>query len=1069
MKRLLKHLLLYVSIFPWLWANAQNEFPPITNFNADDYGHQFSPENIGICQDNRGVMYFGNTGNILTFDGNRWDSISVVPTRACYALHHSKKGNIYVGTLGDFGQLKPNKYGKYVYHSLIDSAFRKDYSFHEIWDIHETPDGIFFQSEEQIFLLKENKITALEMPSTAHTTFNVNQQLVARMRGIGLMTWKNKQWIKVENSEAIKDYGVFGIVPTQEKHIKIVITQELGLFKLNTKSNTLYPHPTAHDKQILSYILYGAKAIGDQKISLQTRGKGLIIINHEGKELYRIDNRMGLVSNDIERQFIDVDGNLWITTANGISLINQTSRLSYFSAKQGVHGGVEAILHDVYKDRELLYIGTNEGLFRLTQSHKKSIRIFEKIEGINYSVWDLSRHKNHLFISTSEGFFVADIEDAQLKITKINRENTNKSYLDQANNILVNAGMNGVSVYDLTTLTLLYRYKNELTTISGIEKQITEDGTNYWIGAIGQGVIKLKKTDHFDVELFMGTELGFPQDHILVPQILNKKVVLGSTQGVLSVDETEMDGETYTFFMPTTLGDSLLEGPIFDLHDEADRTWYSIDNQVGVFDKKKNTFTNRPFWGIKKGRINTLYRSSDAPYLWIGSSDGLIRYQIEGEIPFKNDFKAIISAVKNKANQTIFGGIHHEEFIPINMEYKKNYLNIEFSAPYFEDRQALEYTYWLKNYEKDWSAWSNKTKIELTNLPDGKYTFKVKARNVYHQESEIAEISFTILTPWYKTSYAILGYFIILLLLIYGIVKISLYRLKQQNKRLEVAVTERTHEIALKNTRLEEQKAEIIHQKTEIEDSINYAQRIQSAILPIKEEMLQKLGDAFVLFWPKDVVSGDFYWYYRQNDISVVVCADCTGHGVPGAFMSMIGVDKLNVCVQEKGITNPSEILSFLNQGIKTSLRQDETKNATRDGMDAAILTINHSTQRIQYAGANRPLWMMSNNEFSEIKATKVAVGGFTPADQVFELHEFNLINTTRFYMSSDGYADQFGGPKGKKFKIKKMKNLIIENHKRPMQEQQELLENTMKKWAEGHEQIDDICVIGLTIEKQNT
>lgn len=1065
MKHPITYLLIAIYILLGSVGFSQSIFPPITNYTSSDYGSQFAPENLGICQDDKGVMYFGNTGNILTFDGSRWDAIPVVPTRACHALHYASDKTIYVGVMGDFGYLKPNKIGKYTYHSLVDSALRKEVPFNEIWGIYETEEGIFFHSEEQIFLYTNNKVELIEMPSTAHTIFEVDGRIIARMRGIGLTIWGNNKWSKIEGTDLFELFGVFGIVEGKTTHKKIIITQEVGLYEWDLQTNIVSAIASTNDEALMEHLIFGGRTIQKDKISLQTKGKGLIIINKKGEELGVIDKRMGLISNDISQQFIDEDKNLWITTANGISLINLESRLSYFSNEQGIHGGVEAVIHQSIKGKSFLFAGTNEGLFRLNHEDKSLARIFEKIEGINYSVWDLDIYKNTLYISTSEGLYSTDLSVSPLEIKKTTPYNTNSTFVDEDNQVLVAAGANGVFIYHLLTMELVYALKENLTTITGIEKETKNGTTHYWMGVHGQGVLKISKGATYSFEFLAGENSGLPSDHILVPQLINNQIVLGSTEGILYIDETEMDGETYTFFMPQSLGDSTVNKALFYLHDDNDFTWYCIENNVGLFNKKDKTFTNRPFWGIKKGRINTLYHSHEEPYLWIGASDGLIRYDINGQIPYKNNFNAIIRSVFTKDKEMVYGGNTHKDIEKIEIEYNKSYIGIQFSAPYFEDHQPIEYSYILEGYDENWSAWSEKNEVDFVNLPDGHYTFKVKARNVYQQESAIDRISFTVLTPWYKTAWAYFGYVVLLLLIIYLAARIGSYRLKQQNKRLEIAVTERTKEIAEKNTRLEEQKSEILIQKTEIEDSINYAQRIQNAILPIKEEMLSQLGDSFILFWPKDVVSGDFYWYTRKEDISVVVCADCTGHGVPGAFMSMIGVDKLNVCVIEKGITNPSLILSFLNEGIKTSLRQDESKKATRDGMDAAIITINHRKNTVQYAGANRPLWMVQNGELEEIKATKVAVGGFTPTDQVYELHELKLDTTTRFYMSTDGYADQFGGPKGKKFKVKKMKDLIVDNHHLPMQEQQEILEKAMKKWAKDQEQIDDICVIGVMID----
>jgi serine phosphatase RsbU (regulator of sigma subunit) len=1069
MKRQMNYLLVFLAFIQVNFGFCQNIFPPITNYTSADYGSEFAPENLGICQDDKGVMYFGNTGNILSFDGSRWDAIPVVTTRACHALHYSSEGTIFVGVMGDFGYLKPNKIGKLTYHSLVDSTLRENNPFNEVWGIYETDEGIFFHSEAQIFLYKNKQVERLEMPSVAHTIFEVDGKIVARMKGIGLMIWGNKKWSKIEGTDLFEVYGVFGIVKGKEKYTKIVVTQEVGLYEWDMSNNTLSAISSANDEALIDYLIFGASTIQNNRISLQTKGKGLIIVNKQGEELGVIDKRMGLTSNDISQQFIDEDGNLWVTTANGISLINLASRLSYFSNQQGVHGGVESVIHQEVNGKDILFVGTNEGLFRLNHKDKSLARIFEKIEGINYSVWELDVYKNILFISTSEGLYSADLSISPLKIKKITPHNTNSSFIDVENQVLVTAGSSGIYIYHLLTMELLYSLEEKLTTVTGIQKETKNNATNYWMGVHGQGVLKISKKESYSIEFFSGGGLGLPSDHILIPQVLNNKVVFGSTEGIINIDETEMDGETYTFFMPQTIGDSIINTALFYLHDDKNYTWYCIENNVGLYNKSENSFINRPFWGIKKGRINTLYHSQNEPYLWIGASDGLIRYDINGEVPHKNNFNAIIRSVHSKNKELVYGGSMHKDIKDIQIEYPKSFIGIRFSAPYFEDHQPIEFSYFLEGYDEKWSAWSEKDQIDFANLPDGHYTFRVKARNVYQQESAVDNISFTVLTPWYKTKLAYIGYFILLILIIYLAIRIGSYRLKQQNKRLEVAVTERTKEIAEKNTRLEDQKSEILIQKTEIEDSINYAKRIQTAILPIKEDMLSQLGDSFILFWPKDVVSGDFYWYARKDNTSVVVCADCTGHGVPGAFMSMIGVDKLNVCVGEKGITDPSLILSFLNEGIKTSLRQDESKKATRDGMDAAIITIDHSNNTIQYAGANRPLWIIKNGELEEVKATKVAIGGFTPTDQIYELHEFKIEATTRFYMSTDGYADQFGGPKNKKFKVKKMKDIIMDNHLLPMLEQQEILEQAMKSWALDHEQIDDICVIGVTIEVKDT
>jgi serine phosphatase RsbU (regulator of sigma subunit) len=257
----------------------------------------------------------------------------------------------------------------------------------------------------------------------------------------------------------------------------------------------------------------------------------------------------------------------------------------------------------------------------------------------------------------------------------------------------------------------------------------------------------------------------------------------------------------------------------------------------------------------------------------------------------------------------------------------------------------------------------------------------------------------------------------------------------------------------------------IIKEKTnEITDSIHYALRIQKATLPHRRDIWAELKNSFVLFKPKDIVSGDFYWFAKKQDTVFLAAMDCTGHGVPGAFMSIIGSERLNDAVQNED--NPSKILSLLNIGIKTSLRQSENMESTRDGMDIALCSINLNTNVINYAGANRPLWIIRKNAnvIEEIKATKTAIGGLTESLQYFETHTVQLEQGDSFYLFTDGYADQDGGEKGKKLMTKKFKQILLDIKDSTMQEQEAYLETHFENWRGNKEQLDDILIIGIRI-----
>lgn len=258
------------------------------------------------------------------------------------------------------------------------------------------------------------------------------------------------------------------------------------------------------------------------------------------------------------------------------------------------------------------------------------------------------------------------------------------------------------------------------------------------------------------------------------------------------------------------------------------------------------------------------------------------------------------------------------------------------------------------------------------------------------------------------------------------------------------------------------QNDSITAKNEEITASITYARRIQQAKLPHKQEIFDELPNSFVLFKPKDIVSGDFYFFYKNDKNILISAADCTGHGVPGALMSMVGSEQLNDAVIQT--TDTSEILKLINKGIKASLKQTNSDESTRDGMDIALCSINKENSELQYSGANRPLWLIrkGKQEVEEIKATKKAIGGLTENDTDFESHKLKLEPGDTFYIFSDGYADQFSGKSSKKLMTKRFKEILLEIQSKTMQEQEEHLDKFIEEWKSGAEQIDDILVIGV-------
>ena len=289
--------------------------------------------------------------------------------------------------------------------------------------------------------------------------------------------------------------------------------------------------------------------------------------------------------------------------------------------------------------------------------------------------------------------------------------------------------------------------------------------------------------------------------------------------------------------------------------------------------------------------------------------------------------------------------------------------------------------------------------------------------------------------------------------------------LESYTNELEDKVRERTAEIRQQKDKIEAQRDTLEEQKRNITDSIHYAKRIQTAILPPDNFVKKLLNDYFILYKPKDIVSGDFYWFDKKDGLVMLAAVDCTGHGVPGAFMSIVGFNQLNFAVNVKKSRTASDILEVLNEGVAKTLREDQKDSNVKDGMDMVLCVIDFEGKELQFSGAINPLIMIRDGELTQIKGDKKSIGpGVYGEPARFTNHKIDLKKNDCFYMFSDGYADQFGGPDDKKYMIKKFRNLLTEVHKKPMSQQMEILEREFNDWKGDEEQVDDVIVIGFRI-----
>lgn len=389
------------------------------------------------------------------------------------------------------------------------------------------------------------------------------------------------------------------------------------------------------------------------------------------------------------------------------------------------------------------------------------------------------------------------------------------------------------------------------------------------------------------------------------------------------------------------------------------------------------------------------------------------------------------------------------------------------------------YRYRLVGYSNDWSKWGPKNEVSYFALPAGKYKLEVQAV-INNQQTIEQKFIFELLEPqdysWFSLTFA--GLFYTLILSIYFSFRTG--RLKKSKKILEQTVKERTAEILLQKDEIHLQKLVVEEKHREISDSINYAKRIQSALLTSQAYWDAISPENFVIWRPKDVVSGDFHWAYQltigskhlmtSQEVAVWCAADCTGHGVPGAFMSMLGMSFLNEIVIENVNLKPADILNKLRKKITNALEHGGTGNIEqKDGMDIALCVWHKASNMLEYAGANNPVWIMRPikdtraHEIIELKANRMPVG-YHYETKDFTSQQFQLQKGDAIYVFTDGFVDQFGGPDGKKYKTKKFKEMLLSIQHLCMKDQALMINKAFNDWRGNNEQIDDLCLVGLRV-----
>jgi serine phosphatase RsbU (regulator of sigma subunit) len=1053
---------------------------PVYNFSTEEYN---SPQTQNWCarQDNRGIMYIGNNHCILEYDGVNWKQIVFGTTSLpALSLDIDQEGRIYAGSDNEFGYLEVDSSGSMVYRSLSTLLPEESSDFKSIWSVHTTRHGIVFRAYEDLFIWADDSLRIVKGEGEIHRSFLVNDQLFLRREVSGLELFNGSELIPLKGADLFSDVSIYGMIPLKDEEI-LVVTSSEGLYRMKLPRDPedevdLTRIGTSLDQLPGIAEIDNAIRINDELISLGTWGYGALIIDTSFNLVAVLDKESGIRDDVVQGQFLDRAGNLWLMLSDGLCRVEIQSPITKFSDLQGIEGKIEAIA----RCYNTIYVATNVGLFYMDHEYYSAGNtdftqpVFRMVEGTDVECWDLLAYRDGkeeiLLLVTNDG------------ILEVSRSNEIKEILIDWVYDLFQSRLDSSRVYFglESGLASIYRSRGEWLQEGAIEgitepiRSITEDHQgNLWLGTDVEDLLKMyieyienKRIGETVITRYNSSN-GLPREHTVVSQ-LKGPVLVGTSEGIYTYnirnDRFEPDS---SFGIPFVDGSHYIHRMLeyknpeywmvtFESAEDKVSVGYFTENADGSY-----TWLSEPFVSISEGLIHAIYLD-DNDIVWLGGDKGLFRFDLEKRKDYKRPFNAYIRNIEFSEGGLAFGGSYMNEAGIAVMEqparltplwpYRNNDLEFHYSALDGEDESYMEYSYFLEGNDKDWSEWDELTFRPFTNLREKKYTFHVKARNIYSNESSVATYEFTILAPWFRKWWAYILYVILAAAIVYTIVVVY-------TRQLREIIRERTAEVVAQKEVIEEKNQDIMA-------SIQYAEKIQRAMLP-PEDDLSKLGlDGFILFLPRDVVSGDFYWLSQNDGKTITVAADCTGHGVPGAFMSMLGVAFLNKIVEERRIMTPSKILDELRAEVINALKQKGQEGEQKDGMDLALHIIDHKNMKIEFAGANNPLILIRDNELIQVKADRMPIGIHERAGEPFENHVMDAIKGDCLYTFSDGYQDQFGGPDNKKFMIKKMKQLLLDNHQKPMEEQKEIMWKAFRDWIEPYdtEQIDDVILIGIRI-----
>ncbi len=1027
-------------------------------FTAQIYNFQYISQSKGlsntfvndIIQDDRGFLFIGTGEGIGVYNGQKVEMY----TKANHLVdnyitksYKDKNGNIWFGHIqGGSSIYYDGEFGKVHVGAGIDS---------QINDIEEDDDGrIWFVAQSYGLYYYTEDIEKDFFPDLSkdrqYYCLNIkkgNQFLIGTDQGIEVFVFYNE----ADGNTLSKTQQIGNIPETQI--VDIVDFKGRTLAFSNTgQIFEIFYEDGYYDAKEITYsnnnetLLLTEVSCDKENIWISTFQSGLFKCSLEQDQLFireKFNQKSGLKTNAVKTSFIDREGVLWIGTF-GEGLVSKEDDIFtyYFKTTSGTanNPAYQVLVNDTD-----VYFASKGTITHYDKQHSSIVNQYDAENGLpNDQITCLTFGKDStLYIGTALNGVLKKEKNATdfvpINISTDNLAQTVSDLVIVSEDLYIGT-LNGVYKYNLSSGGIrVYNITTGLPHNSIGALYLAKNGELY-IGTNSAYISKIKNDDITNLPIYDGLQVVEVND---IHEDQDGNIWFCSNgNGFFKLEEegclnfTTLDGLMSNYCNAIRV---LSNDRVWITHNEGLSKWNNQEKTCSSYDE---------YFGLN----DRFLRSSAHLYqneLWLGTEDGLVLYDEEKDSI--NTVPPITSLKYLNINDSIY-----EIQDVIHLPYGGYKFGFGLSGLTLKGAKKVQFQFMLDGYDTEWSPKTDKNSIYYTGMYDGEYVFKVKSFNADGTEGNVVQVKIIVEKPYWKEWWFYILSFSILILTIFGVIKYRERSFIKYQEKLK-------HDLALRTREVVEQKNKIEDINKDLTDSINYAQRIQSAILPTDSYLKELFPNSFVFFRPRDIVSGDFYWCSEIEGKKILVCADCTGHGVPGGFMSMISHILLRESLNPESLDNPALILQQVNDSIVKVLKQTDDLESNRDGLDIAIIVLDEEHDLVKFAGAMRPLYIYRNGSRNIIKGDRYSIGGIL-GEKSFETKEIDIMKGDKLYIFSDGFADQFGGPQNHKMKLKVFQEFLDQICQQDMQEQNKSLSDFFYEWKGDRKQMDDVLVMGIEI-----